>query len=136
MDFNYRSYLKSLLSDIPVSEKLTKVIHKIADIITNEIGYELMRLLYEVNISKAIDTSSLLDYNRDIYHVLRLIIEQGIEQGQFKKDLSSSTIAIHIVLALRGLTYEWCVRYPDFEYKTHCIEHIQMLIEGIQTKEN
>jgi AcrR family transcriptional regulator len=132
MDFNYRAYLDSFPKDSLASEVLMGLVDKIVDIIANQIGYDLMRLLYEVNISKTIDTSALLDYNRDLYKVLSLVIDQGIQQGEFKTNISNETLARHYVMALRGLTYEWCIRYPNFDFRSESRQHFEILIEGLR----
>jgi AcrR family transcriptional regulator len=132
MDFNYRAYLDSIPKDRIASEVLLGLVDKIVDIIANQIGYDLMRLLYEVNISKTIDTAALLDYNRDLYKVLSLVIDQGIQQGEFKTNISKETLARHYVMALRGLTYEWCIRYPNFDFRSESRQHFEILIEGLR----
>jgi AcrR family transcriptional regulator len=132
MDFNYRAYLESFPKDSMASVILMGLIDKIVDIIANQIGYDSMRLLYEVNISKTIDTSVLLDYNRDLYKLLNLVLEQGIQQGEFKSNISPEILSKHFVMALRGLTYEWCIRYPNFDFRSESRQHFEILIEGLR----
>lgn len=32
----------------------------------------------------------------------------------------------------RGISYEWCIRYPDFDLKAEALSHFQILMESIQ----
>jgi hypothetical protein len=35
---------------------------------------------------------------------------------------------------MRGLTYEWCMRYPDFDLKSQAITHFEVLLMGIKSE--
>jgi hypothetical protein len=49
--------------------------------------------------------------------------------------ISPSTIlANHLVLAIRGITFEWCIRYPDYNLREECIKHMDILLRGIGTQ--
>jgi len=34
-------------------------------------------------------------------------------------------------MAIRGVSYEWCIRYPNFDLKEQAVAHCLLLIEGI-----
>lgn len=36
------------------------------------------------------------------------------------------------IMAIRGLTYEWCIRYPDFDFKKEAQAHFWLLLDGIR----
>jgi hypothetical protein len=36
------------------------------------------------------------------------------------------------MMAIRGITYEWCIRYPDFDYKEEALRHFEILLAGIR----
>ena len=42
----------------------------------------------------------------------------------------------HLIVAMRGITYEWCVRYPDFNLKEQALAHFQLLLEGLRAASN
>lgn len=133
-DFNYKSFEESVSNDTTISTVLIVLVEKIADNILNNIGYNLIKIAYRIQIERTTDNNVLLDYNRDIYSVFRNLISKGIKQGEFRSDISIDIIADHFVTALRGLTYEWCIRYPDFDLKKQYREHFELFLDGIKTQ--
>jgi len=134
IDMDYQSYFDSFPANAPAADILLALIEKIVDVITDTIGYDHMKTVYKVHLTKALNTDSVLSYNRDLYKMFQAVIDRGIQQGEFKSDLPIDILTKHFVMAIRGLTYEWCIRYPDFDYKTQALIHFEMLLTGIKTR--
>src|SRR5690554_3572893 len=115
VDANYKTYLDSLPSDLSPHEVFLSLISKIADVITDSIGYENMKILYRIQLGNERPTEAAMSYNRELYRIFHDVVQKGIEQGVFRSDLSAEDIARQFVVAYRGLTYEWCIRYPEFD---------------------
>ncbi|MCI1930875.1 MAG: TetR/AcrR family transcriptional regulator [Clostridia bacterium] len=131
-DFNYRTFEKSFPDDTSVFHILIALVEKIADNIADNVGYNLIKIAYRIQIERKPGTDFLLDYNRDIYSLFRDLVNRGIQSGEFKTEIPVDVIADHFVMALRGLTYEWCIRYPDFDLKKQFREHFEILLSGIK----
>lgn len=134
IDMDYKSYFESFPANAPAADILLALIGKIVDVITDTIGYDHMKTVYKVQLTKALNTDSVLSYNRDLYKMFQAVIDRGIQQGEFEFVLPVDTLTKHFVMAIRGLTYEWCIRYPDFDYKTHALIHFEMLLTGIKKR--
>ncbi|GBF32093.1 transcriptional regulator, TetR family [Desulfocucumis palustris] len=132
LDFDYKSYFESFPDSTTASDILISLAGKIADIIAFTIGYDHIKIIYKANITKTINTDAALDYNRELYKIFSNIISRGIEQGEFKTDIAVDTITRHCIISLRGITYEWCIRYPEFNLKDYVQEHFEMLLTGIK----
>ena len=132
LDLNYKSYLESFPANTMASDILTSLAIKIADVITHVIGYDHMKILYKANITRTINTNATLNYNRDLYKIFNNVISQGVKQGEFKTDIAIDTLTKHSVMSIRGIVYEWCIRYPDFNLKDHVQEHFEILLKGIK----
>lgn len=132
LDTEYRAFYEAFPEDSKSSDILLALVEKITDININKVGYESIRLIYEVHIEKSVDTSALLDYNRDLYTIFVQIINRGINRNEFQLTIPADRLAKHFVLILRGYIYEWCIRYPDFDLKTTVIENYQLLLKGIE----
>lgn len=132
VDIDYQTYYKSLNSDTEPSEMLILFIGKIADTIVDDIGYDLMRCLYETLITKKIKINATLSYERDLYKTLNKIISIGVERGKFISTIPIDTIVEQCIISIRGFTYEWCIRYPNFDLKKQIIKHTEMLLTGIK----
>lgn len=132
LDLSYKTFMDSLTEDAKVSTVLLALVEKIADIMTDKIGYNLTKLAYRIQIDRDISTSALLSYGRDIYGAFRGLVQRGIQEGEFKSELDAETLAEQFVTVLRGFTYEWCIRYPEFQLKDELLRHFNMLLSGIK----
>ena len=66
LDLGYADYFSSLPSDTKPSVMLILVTEKISDVIENNIGFDLIKLIYEAQITKTINTDTQLSYNRKL----------------------------------------------------------------------
>lgn len=130
-DLDYKSYLEAIHPATPISDILIALTGKIADVIACKIGCDHMKVLYKAHLTKTIDSDSAMSYNRDLYKIFAEMLEKGVRQGEFRTDIPVDTLAKHCILAIRGITFEWCIRYPDFDLKEQCLNHFKILLNGI-----
>lgn len=132
LDSDYLSYYRSIPAGTPAGDILLGVAGKITDIMISKIGHDLMKMTYGSLLSRKDDTVPIWGYGRDLYQLFEDIITRGIEQGEFRQDLAVDLVGKHCVLAMRGATYEWCIRYPDYDLQKEIQEHFQLLLDGIK----
>lgn len=132
MDLDYEDYFSSLSPEIKPSALLTSVTEKIADLLVNRIGYDVIKIIYQAQLTRTFNLDSLLNNDRRLYLIYRRIILRGIEQGEFKATVDIVTIANHCVMSIRGMTYEWCIRFPYFNLKEEILQHFGLLLTGIK----
>lgn len=130
-DTDYKAFLDTLPSAMPASEVLLTLSEKIADTLLNTIGCENMKKVYQILLAGSAGTEAVKGYNREIYTLFNSVLEKGIQSGEFKSSLSPETLSRHFVMAIRGISYEWCIRYPNFNLKEQVAAHCRLLIEGI-----
>lgn len=134
VDTDYRAVLDFFPPDTSASQMLLGLIGKIADTLTETIGYINMRTVYKLQLTYAVDMSVVKGYDRELYQIFSDVLKIGIERGEFSSDLSLNEITRHFVMAIRGLSHEWCIRYPDFDLKAQALSHFQILLDGIQAR--
>ena len=132
-DIEYKTFLENLPENMSASSVLLALTEKIADTLSNTLGYENMKKIYQLLLSGTTDTDSIKGYGRELYIMLCSILDKGIRSGEFISTLSAETLSQHFVLALRGVSYEWCARYPDFDLKEQSTTHMRLLIDGIKS---
>lgn len=132
LDLGYADFFSTLPSDIKPSVMLILVTEKITDVISNTIGIDLIKLIYEAQVTKTINTDDQLSYNRKLYQIYNHIIQLGVQQGEFKASLNVESISNHCIMSIRGITYEWCIRYPEFDFKGEIMAHFELLFSGIK----
>ena len=132
-DSEYKTFLENLPENMSASSVLLALTEKIADTLSNTLGYENMKKIYQLLLSGTTDTDSIKGYGRELYIMLCVILDKGIRSGEFISTLSAETLSQHFILALRGVSYEWCARYPDFDLKEQSTTHMRLLIDGIKS---
>lgn len=132
VDADYKAHLDSLPSETTARNMLLSLIAKITDVLIDTIGYYRMRIVYKVQLTGAINMNSVKGYNRKLYQMFADVLRMGIERGEFRITLPIETMTKHLVMAIRGLSYEWCIRYPDFDLKEEALAHFRILLDGIR----
>ena len=128
-DLDYKSFLTTLADHKSILVLLTE---KISEFIESNIGLDNMRVLYKAHLTKTIDTASAMSYNRELYKLFSEVLERGVRQGELREDISVDSLAKHLILAIRGITFEWCIRYPDFDLKVQVLDHFKILLYGLK----
>lgn len=131
-DMDYKSFLISLSDRKSSLDKLLLLAERISDFIELNIGFENMRVLYKAHITKTIDTTSAMNYGRELYKIFAEILEKGVLGGELREDIPVDSLSKHLVLAIRGVVFEWCIRYPDFDLKEQILNHFKILLYGIK----
>ena len=132
IDLGYEDYFSSLPSDTKPSAMLIFVTEKIADVLINNVGFDLIKLVYEALITKTINSETQLSYDRKVYQIYQQIIKLGVQQGEFKATINTESVSKHCIMSIRGITYEWCIRFPDFDLKEEILRHFDLLLSGIK----
>lgn len=131
-DLDYKSFLITISDNKSTFDILHNLAEEISDFIEHSIGLDNMRALYKSHLSKTIDTTSAISYNRGIYKLFREVLERGVNQGEVREDIPVDLIAKHLILSMRGAIFEWCVRYPDFNLKEQVLVHYKILLYGLK----
>lgn len=134
VDMDYETFLKTLPSDAPSADILLALAGRISDVIEHSLGFENMRTLYKVQLTGAPHMQVATSYNRALYQLFMAVLETGNNRGEFQMLLPAGELSRHLILAMRGLVYEWCIRYPDFNLKERTLKHFKILLDGIKVK--
>ena len=132
IDLNYADYYSSLPSDTKPSKRLILVTEKITDVIMNTIGIDLMKVIYKTHLTKTTNLEPQLSYDRKLYQLYNRMLSLGVEQGEFRSTINVDSVSKHFIIGIRGIIFEWCIRYPDFDVKNEVVEHLDLLLSGIK----
>jgi len=133
VDADYRSVLQNGAPDTPVAQLVLELVEKIADTLTDTIGCDSMRTVYKLLLERNLGMGVVKSYGRDLYAGFAELLTEGIHRGEFKSELPPEALARHFVLAMRGLSYEWCIRYPDFDLKAEALIHFGLLLPSLRS---
>lgn len=133
IDQEYQTFLDTLPADLPATDRILALVEKIADILIGTVGYDTMKVIYKLELTKDVNTEAIKGYDRKIYGMVKNILDQGFHQGEFQASLPLEELTRQFLMAIRGVCYEWCIRYPDFDLKVQAVTYIKILLNGIQS---
>lgn len=131
-DMDYKSFLMTISDNKPVLDILVLMSEEISGFIENNIGLENMRVLYKAHLTRNINTTSAMSYDRELYKLFIQILEKGIREGELREDIPADILAKHLIMSIRGITFEWCIRYPDFNLKEQVLDHFKIILYGLK----
>jgi AcrR family transcriptional regulator len=131
-DMDYRSFLSTISDNTSSLDTIVMLIEKISDFIQFHIGFENMRALYKAHLTMTSNSTSLTSHSREIYNLFIEVLERGVKRGELREDIPTDSLSRHLVLAIRGITFEWCIRYPDFDLKEQVLSHFRILLYGLK----
>ena len=132
IDMDYQAFIDAFSPNAPLADILLRLVEKIIDIIIDRVGLERMKVLYRTQLTNISHSGTASSYNRMLYKTIMDVLDRGMQKGEFFATLTPAELANHLILAMRGLTYEWCIRYPDFDLKKQSRAHFEIILKGIQ----
>lgn len=131
-DLDYKSFLLTTSDNKSTFDILHNLAEEICDFIEHNIGLKNMRTLYKAHLSKTIDTTSAISYNRELYKIFSEVLERGVNKGEIREDIVVDLLTKHLILSIRGITFECCIRYPDMNLKEEVLNHFNILLYGLK----
>jgi AcrR family transcriptional regulator len=132
VDIDYQHFFESVPKEASASDLLYDTVDKVINVLVEYLGYKHLRILYDALLDERVDASSAIAPTRQLNRIFETIIAMGIQSGEFDPAIEPPLLATHLMLALRGLTYEWCIRYPDMDLRETAHIHIKLLVNGIR----
>ena len=117
-DEKYEELMETLDPEMNAMDQLLYLNSELFGMIENSISLDLLaRLLSTQLITKG--EKHLLDRNRYYYKLLRRIIREGQDGGEFRTDLSVNEMVKLYAIAERALLYDWCICNGEYSLKTY-----------------
>lgn len=131
LDAQYGQFLETLPPEMSSYDRMLELVKIIIDLMVTQVGYENLKTLYKLQISKTVSTEVVTGYNRKLYSLFEQVLERGILQGEFISELTLEDLTRHFVMAIRGITYEWCIRKLNFDFRQEVYMHIRLLLDAL-----
>ncbi|MGN0142471.1 MAG: TetR/AcrR family transcriptional regulator [Roseburia sp.] len=106
-DEKYAQLMVSMNPRFSQFEKLVFLNRELFLLVEDQVPFELISHIY---VDKPTEQQKLLDKNRFYYKLIRQIISEGQETGEFKKEQTAESIADTYASLERGIIYDWCVQ--------------------------
>ena len=112
-DSKYEELEKTLDDRESAYEKLLYLNRELFSMLEDTVSMDLLARLYSSQLTTTGD-KNLLDHNRFYYKLLRRIVIEGRENGEFAADITVNEIVKAYAMCERALISDWCL--SDGEY--------------------
>jgi AcrR family transcriptional regulator len=131
LDLDYRRYYATIPEHGDPSAILAGFADSVAATLETRLGLDLLRAVYRAEIAHTIPLDPFVSRNRELYRVFGEILESGKRSGTFRPGLDVARVSDHLVMSIRSMVFEWCVRAPGFELRKELAAHIALLMDGL-----
>ncbi|NLC31809.1 MAG: TetR/AcrR family transcriptional regulator, partial [Clostridiales bacterium] len=133
-DGDYLAFARGLPDNLPCGAALLALADKIADTLCGTLGQDSMKKVYGLLLTAAQGAQAVRGYGRALYTLVYELLEKGEKRGEIISHLPLDALSRHLVMAMRGVAFEWCVQYPAFDLKVQTQEHLQIILNRISTR--
>lgn len=130
-DEKYEQLIDTFTPDMCAWDKLLYLNHELFFMIENSISLDLLARLYS---SQLITNGErhLLDHNRIYYRLLRQTVSEGIENGEFRQNVTANEIVKAYALCERAILYDWCICEGDYSLTGYAATMLPMMLGGFR----
>ncbi len=132
-DEKYEELIKTMSDDMTCFDKLLYLNSELFRMIENSVSIDLLASL----LSSQLVTKSekhLLDRNRTYYKLLRSIVLDAQQSGEFSEEYSVNDIVKAYALFERALMYDWCMSNGEYSLSTYSHGMLKMFLSGYLKK--
>jgi len=134
-DNHYINYKKTIDTLSTTREKIMAFTDYMFQWIGDEVGCELISVIYGYMLDSNTDNSGFLNPDRPFYQILMSIVEEGQRKGNIRPDRSPFELVQIIVGAYRGVFYEWSIAKGSFDILSRGQLTMSVLLDGIISEE-
>lgn len=114
IDEYYENEIVKVIENISLNrDKLAVFFHLQMKYIENDLGWDVVRTIYEVELNTERESFFLMK-DRPLYRILKKIFSDGQEAGEFRTDLTSDEMLKICLRIMRGILYDWSLHKANF----------------------
>ena len=133
-DEKYEALQETMDPDMPAMDQLLYLNGELFRMIENKVSVELLaRLLSTQLVTNG--ERHLLNQKRTYYRLLRKIITQGQEKGEFSDRQSVSEMVRLYAMSERALMYDWCLRGGEFSLRQYATQVMPGFLSSFRAEE-
>lgn len=130
VDTFYLEVYKSFPADMDPIEKLNIFSQKLMHFLDEEMGKDLMKVIYSAALESD-EHTYFLDTNRYLFKILRKLLEEAIEKDRIDPEYSIEDTLTMVTQTYMGAIYHWGLQATDRSLESFSMPLIQTLLKGI-----
>ena len=131
LDEKYEELKPTLDPEREAIETLVYINHELYAMIESSVSIDLLTRLLSTQLL-ARGEKHLLDRNRVYFRLLRQIVRQGVERGEFRPDLTVDEIVKAFAMWERAQLYDWCLCSGDYSLVTYADKMTPLFLESFR----
>ena len=112
-------------------EQLMYLNRELFAMIENSISLDLLARLYSSQLVTRGD-KHLLDHNRTYYKLLRVIMQEGQQRGELRRDVTVNELVRVYAMLERVLIYDWCLSSGSYSLVQYSGAMMPMFFSGFR----
>ena len=133
LDEKYEELKPTLDPEREAIETLVYINHELYAMIESSVSIDLLTRLLSTQLL-ARGEKHLLDRNRVYFRLLRQIVRQGVERGEFRPDLTVDEIVKAFAMWERAQLYDWCLCSGDYSLVTYADKMTPLFLESFRAE--
>lgn len=133
LDEKYEELKPTLDPEREAIETLVYINHELYAMIESSVSIDLLTRLLSTQLL-ARGEKHLLDRNRVYFRLLRQIVRQGVERGEFRPDLTVDEIVKAFAMWERAQLYDWCLCSGDYSLVTYADKMTPLFLKSFRAK--
>ena len=135
LDDFYCTVEKNIDPSLPASEKILMLYKEQMLYLTNVIGKDLLRTVYTAAMTNQVEQDHyLISPQRKIFQILNAYIEEGVQQGEFRKDIEVKQMQTMIQRCMRANVYDWLIHNETFDLVTEMNQFTAIILNGLKIR--
>ncbi len=128
IDHFYRKYAKNLRRYKTASEKLAAFTRAQMRYVRDQVGADIIKVLYSSNLTEPSADKILIDPHRYLHHLTKSIIEEGQQAGEFRTDLTAEELAVLFNRAHRAVFLDWGISNNGFDLVQEGVNYCKNMV--------
>lgn len=134
IDEYYENKIVHIIDNISLNrDKLAVFFHLQMKYIENDLGWDVVRTIYEVELNTERESFFLIK-DRPLYRILKKIFKDGQENGEFRTDLTPDDMLKICLRIMRGILYDWSIHKANFSLEKEQEILFRMMINEFANK--
>lgn len=133
LDEKYEELKPMLDPEREAIETLVYINHELYAMIESSVSIDLLTRLLSTQLL-ARGEKHLLDRNRVYFRLLRQIVRQGVERGEFRPDLTVDEIVKAFAMWERAQLYDWCLCSGDYSLVTYADKMTPLFLKSFRAE--
>lgn len=132
-DEKYEELKPTLDPEREAIETLVYINHELYAMIESSVSIDLLTRLLSTQLL-ARGEKHLLDRSRVYFRLLRQIVRQGCERGEFRPDMTTDEIVKAFAMWERAQLYDWCLCGGDYSLVTYADKMTPLFLESFRAE--